>query len=123
MRTRRDLHKLMNILCAATAAACLFQSELRFELAGHDDAGLSCFTDIRISNSLAEAEVHGLYSYYRRTGFSCPINDYDNRYQLTMMIRLSSPCVKRGELAGVMRESGKVSCFGKARRLYSVCSS
>ena len=63
----------MNILCAATAAACLFQSELRFELAGHDDAGLSCFTDIRISNSLAEAEVHGLYSVIVKQGSCAPL--------------------------------------------------
>jgi hypothetical protein len=28
-------------------------------LAGHDNAGLSCLADIRIGNSLTEAEVHG----------------------------------------------------------------
>ena len=91
MRTRRDLHKLMNILCAATAAACLFQSELRFELAGHDDAGLSCFTDIRISNSLTEAEVHRLYSVIVEKGSRLPltimitvINYNDNTPALSM---------------------------------------
>ena len=62
MRSRRDLRKLMDILGAATAASCVFQSELCFELAGHDNTGLSCFTDIRFSNSLAEAEVHGPHS-------------------------------------------------------------
>ena len=72
MRTCRDLYKLMNILRAATTASCVFQSELHFKLAGHDDAGLSRFTDIRISDSLAEAEVHGLYSVIVEKGSCAP---------------------------------------------------
>jgi len=81
VRTRRDVHKLMNILQAATAAPGLFQSELCFELARHDDAGLSCFTDMRIGNSFAEAEVHGRYSLVP-SRVHILSNDYDNRYQL-----------------------------------------
>ena len=80
--TRRDLHILLDILRAATTTASFFESKLRFELAGHDDAVSPGFTDIRIGDSLTEAEVHGLYSLWP-VEVSLVSNDYDNRYQLS----------------------------------------
>ena len=51
---------------------------------------------------------------YRRAGFRCAVNDYDNRYQLMVMIRPSSRCVK-WEMggAGVIRGEWECSYFGK----------
>ncbi len=66
MDTHCDLRKFLNILRATTAAPRVFQAKSRFELAGHDNAGLSCLTDIRICNSLTEAEIHRPHSIIYR---------------------------------------------------------
>ena len=46
MGGRGDLHKFMNISCAATTTSRVFQPELCFQLAWHNDTHLSCFPDI-----------------------------------------------------------------------------
>jgi hypothetical protein len=82
-------------------------------LARHDDAGLSCFTDIRIGNSLAEAEVHGLYSFFvekgsrAKTTIMITVINYDNNTP-----RLSL-CQEREACAGVVWESGMTKMLKK----------
>ena len=53
--------------------------------------------DIRIGNSFAEAEVHGLDSFIVEQIYRTTSNDYDNCYQL-VLIAYSRPFhVSRGE--------------------------
>ena len=58
MLTGGKLDELVNVLGAATAAACFFQAEFGFELAGHHDACPARVADIRLCDSFAQAEIH-----------------------------------------------------------------
>ena len=48
----------MDVFRAPAATAGVFQSELGFDLAWHHDAFACCIADIRIGDSLAQAEIH-----------------------------------------------------------------
>ena len=84
MFTRRDIYKLMNILCATAAAAGFLETERCLELAGHDDPCASSFSNIGLGDSLAKAEIHSLGSFLIGTDYRGDrvVNDYDNCYQL-----------------------------------------
>jgi hypothetical protein len=48
----------VNVFCASAAAAGVFQTEPGFDLAWHNATGTSCIADIRIGDSLAQAQIH-----------------------------------------------------------------
>jgi hypothetical protein len=64
----------MNIFGAAAAAAALFETKLRLELAGHHEARPSGLTDIRLSDPFAQTNVHvSIASTIMRSILSMPL--------------------------------------------------
>jgi hypothetical protein len=55
-----DFDKHADVLGTPTTTASFLEPKSGFELARHDDAGTTCFPDIRFGNSLAQAEIHGI---------------------------------------------------------------
>ncbi|HKT36246.1 MAG TPA: hypothetical protein VJR03_15585 [Nitrospira sp.] len=49
----------LNVFGASAAATRIFEAELGFDLARHDDPRTSCITNIRIGDPLAQAQIHG----------------------------------------------------------------
>ena len=50
----------MDVLGTASATAVTLEVKLGFELAGHHNAGLTGCSDLRLSDSFAQAHVHGI---------------------------------------------------------------
>ncbi len=55
---RSDFNEFSDILRAAAAAAAFFQAEFGSQLAGQNSAGSASFPDVRLGDSLAQAEIH-----------------------------------------------------------------
>ena len=65
-------HKGLDVFRASAATAGVFEPKLGFDLAWHHDARTCRVADIRISNSLAQAQIHIA---------SLGKNDYEKHYQ------------------------------------------
>jgi hypothetical protein len=73
-------HEVLNVFGASTATAGVFQAELGFDLAWHHDARTCRVADIRVGDSLAQAQIHNAslgkndyekHSQYATTGGIC----------------------------------------------------
>lgn len=58
MFCRSDFNKFLDIFRAAAATAAFFQAEFSSQLAGHHNAGSANLPDMRLGDSLAQAEIH-----------------------------------------------------------------
>ena len=73
-------HEVLNVFGASAATAGVFQAELGFDLAWHYDARTCRVADIRVGDSLAQAQIHNAslgnndyekHSQYATTGGIC----------------------------------------------------
>ena len=53
-----ELDEFVDMLGATAATAAVFQAELCLELARRDETGTPGFPNVRLGNSLAEAQIH-----------------------------------------------------------------
>jgi hypothetical protein len=78
-----EFHKGLDVFRASAATAGVFEPELGFDLAWHHDARACRVADVRVSDSLAQAQIHKEASLGK--------NDYEKHSQYATMGRICQP--------------------------------